>query len=326
MIQVRLNAMFRNITTDNGIKFVNQTLRDYYEEVEILHQTSVAHTPQQNDVVEKRNSMASEQFSSGPGPKLLTPGTISSRLVPNITSSTPHQQVLHKKNHLRETPSPIIPFDVEEADHDIKVAHMNNNPFLEFLIPDPSSEESSTQLTESCWIEAMQQELNEFECLEVLELVPHPDYVMVITLKWIYKVKLDRSACNLKNKARLVARVSHPYLYCVHCSYEHGRLPNGCEIVFLNGILREEVYVSQSDRFVDLENPNHVYKLKKALYGLKQAPRVWYDLLSSFLLSQKFTKGIVDPTFFVRREGKDILLVQIYVDDIIFTSTKPDLC
>ncbi|GJR38070.1 retrovirus-related pol polyprotein from transposon TNT 1-94 [Tanacetum coccineum] len=79
-------------------------------------------------------------------------------------------------------------------------------------------------------------------------------------------------------------------------------------------------------RFIDPENPNHVCKLKKALYRLKQAPRAWYDFLSSFLLSQKFTKGTVDPTLFVRHEGKDILLVKIYVDDIIFAPTKPDLC
>ncbi|GJQ92603.1 retrovirus-related pol polyprotein from transposon TNT 1-94 [Tanacetum coccineum] len=98
------------------------------------------------------------------------------------------------------------------------------------------------------------------------------------------------------------------------------------KIAFLNGLLREEVYVSQSDGFVDPENPNHVYKLKKALYGLKQAPRAWYDLLSSFQLSQRFTKGTVDPTLFVRREGKDILLVQIYVGDILFAFTNPDLC
>ncbi|GKF18403.1 retrovirus-related pol polyprotein from transposon TNT 1-94, partial [Tanacetum coccineum] len=95
---------------------------------------------------------------------------------------------------------------------------------------------------------------------------------------------------------------------------------------FLNGILREEVYVSQPDGFVDPDNLNHVYKLKKALYGLKKAPCAWYDLLSAFLLSQKFTKGTVDSTLFVRREGKDILLVQIYFDDIIFAFTKPDLC
>ncbi|GKE24792.1 retrovirus-related pol polyprotein from transposon TNT 1-94 [Tanacetum coccineum] len=77
---------------------------------------------------------------------------------------------------------------------------------------------------------------------------------------------------------------------------------------FLNCILREEVYVSQPDRFVDPDNPNHVYRLKKALYGLKQAPRVWCDLLSSFLLSRGFFKGTVDPTLFISRKGKDILL------------------
>ncbi|GKA75513.1 retrovirus-related pol polyprotein from transposon TNT 1-94 [Tanacetum coccineum] len=78
---------------------------------------------------------------------------------------------------------------------------------------------------------------------------------------------------------------------------------------FLNGILREEVYVSQPDGFVDQDNLNHVYKLKKALYGLKQAPCAWYDLLSKFLLSQEFSKGTVDPTLFIRRQGKDILLI-----------------
>ncbi|GKD81462.1 retrovirus-related pol polyprotein from transposon TNT 1-94, partial [Tanacetum coccineum] len=95
---------------------------------------------------------------------------------------------------------------------------------------------------------------------------------------------------------------------------------------FLNGILRKEVYVSQPDGFVDQDNLNHVYKLNKALYGLKQALRAWYDLLSKFLLSQEFSKGTVDPTLFIRRQGKDILLVQIYVDDIIFASTTPELC
>ncbi|GJS99462.1 retrovirus-related pol polyprotein from transposon TNT 1-94 [Tanacetum coccineum] len=79
----------------------------------------------------------------------------------------------------------------------------------------------------------------------------------------------------------------------------------------LNGILCEEVYVSQPDGFVDQDNPNHVYKLKKALYGLKQAPQAWYDLLSSFLLSQKFSKGAVDHTLFTQKEGKDILLMSM---------------
>ncbi|GJX67294.1 retrovirus-related pol polyprotein from transposon TNT 1-94 [Tanacetum coccineum] len=140
------------------------------------------------------------------------------------------------------------------------------------------------------------------------ELADLTDRVMIITLKWIFKVKLDELGGVLKNKASMIVNQMD------------------VKIAFLNGILREEVYVSQPDGFVDQDNPNHVYKLKKALYRLKQAPRAWYDLLSSFLLSQKFCKGAVDPTLFTQKEGKDILLVQIYVDDIIFTSTNPTLC
>ncbi|GJX51987.1 retrovirus-related pol polyprotein from transposon TNT 1-94 [Tanacetum coccineum] len=95
---------------------------------------------------------------------------------------------------------------------------------------------------------------------------------------------------------------------------------------FLNGKLKEEVYVSQSEGFVDQDNLSHVYKLKKALYGLKQAPCAWYDMLSSFLISQHFSKGVVDPTLFTRKVGHDLLLVQIYVDDIIFASTNTAMC
>ncbi|GJS34811.1 uncharacterized mitochondrial protein-like protein [Tanacetum coccineum] len=75
-----------------------------------------------------------------------------------------------------------------------------------------------------------------------------------------------------------------------------------------------------------IDNPNHVYKQKKALYGLKQAPRAWYDMLSSFLISQDFSKGLVDLTLFIRKEGKELLLVQVYVNDIIFAASTPELC
>nr|GEY44414.1 hypothetical protein [Tanacetum cinerariifolium] len=95
---------------------------------------------------------------------------------------------------------------------------------------------------------------------------------------------------------------------------------------FLNGNLREEVYVSQLDGFVDQDNPNHMYKIKKALYGLKQAPRAWYDMLSSFMISQDFSKSSVNLTLFIHRNDNDLLLVQIYVDDIILAASTPELC
>ncbi|GKC41296.1 retrovirus-related pol polyprotein from transposon TNT 1-94 [Tanacetum coccineum] len=95
---------------------------------------------------------------------------------------------------------------------------------------------------------------------------------------------------------------------------------------FLNGELKEEVYVSQPEGFVDPDHPTHVYHLKKALYGLKQALRAWYNTLSRFLLENKLSKGVVDPTLFTQKIGKHIILVQIYVDDIIFALTDPKAC
>ncbi|GJU18925.1 retrovirus-related pol polyprotein from transposon TNT 1-94 [Tanacetum coccineum] len=169
---------------------------------------------------------------------------------------------------------------------------------------------------------------------------------MVITLKWIYKVKLDELGGILKNKARLVAR---GYRQEEGIDFEESFAPVArleairiflafaahmnmvvyqmyVKTTFLNGNLREEVYVSQPEGFVDPDNPNHMYKLKKAFYGLKQAPRAWYDMLSLFLISQDFSKGSADPTLLIRKEGKELLLVQVYVYDIIFAVSTPKLC
>ncbi|GJR92897.1 retrovirus-related pol polyprotein from transposon TNT 1-94 [Tanacetum coccineum] len=93
---------------------------------------------------------------------------------------------------------------------------------------------------------------------------------------------------------------------------------------FLNWPLKEKVYVNKPDGFVNPHHPDQVYRLKKALYGLKQALRAWYDELSNFLVSKGFSKGSIDPTLFIKHRD-DILLVQIYVDDIIFGSTNPKL-
>ncbi|GJX60767.1 retrovirus-related pol polyprotein from transposon TNT 1-94 [Tanacetum coccineum] len=142
----------------------------------------------------------------------------------------------------------------------------------------------------------MQEELNEFEHLRVWELVPRPNKVMVITLKWIYKVKLDELGDILKNKARLVAR---GYYQEEGIDYEEPF----ATVARLKAI---RIFLAQPDMFVDPGNPNHVYKMKKSLDGLKQAPRAWYDMLSSFLISQDFSKDSVDPTLFIRREGLQI--------------------
>ncbi|GJU87944.1 retrovirus-related pol polyprotein from transposon TNT 1-94 [Tanacetum coccineum] len=127
-----------------------------------------------------------------------------------------------------------------------------------------------------------------------------------------HSVKLDKYDDVLKNKARLVAK-----------GY---RQEKDVKTAFLNDKLKEEVYVSQPEGFVDPDHLTHVFRLKKALYGLKKAPREWYNTLSRFLLENKFSKGLVDAMLFTWKTGKHILLVQIYVDDIIFASTDPKAC
>ncbi|GJT07484.1 retrovirus-related pol polyprotein from transposon TNT 1-94 [Tanacetum coccineum] len=186
-------------------------------------------------------------------------------------------------------------------------------------------------MEESCWIKAMQEEIHEFERLEVWELVPRPDRAMIISLKWIFKVKLDEYSDVLKNKARLVtkgyrqeegidfeelfahvARIEAIRIFLAYDAHKNMIVFHMDVITaFLNGVLKEEVYVSQPEGLVNQDHLNHVFRLKKALYGLKQDPRAWYDLLSKFLLSKKFVKGIVDPTLFTWKEGNDLILYSL---------------
>ncbi|GJW54579.1 retrovirus-related pol polyprotein from transposon TNT 1-94, partial [Tanacetum coccineum] len=261
--------------------------------------------------------------STSPIDEVVAPKPAISTSTPSLTIVDQDAPSLSNSQTTPETSPPVIPNDVEEDNHDIEVAHMGNDRYFGVLIlkipsdqslslgsictivhPDHQISEHNSKWTKDHPLEniiAMQEELNEFERLEVWELVPRPDKVMVITLKWIYKVKLDELGGILKNKARLVAR---GYRQEEGIDFEESFAPVArleairiflafaahmnmvvyqmdVKTAFLNGNLREEVYVSQPDGFVDKDNPNHVYKLKKALYGLKQAPRAWYDMLSS---------------------------------------------
>ncbi|GJZ11611.1 retrovirus-related pol polyprotein from transposon TNT 1-94 [Tanacetum coccineum] len=144
-------------------------------------------------------------------------------------------------------------------------------------------------MIETSWIDAMQEEIHEFKRLQVWELVSCPDKVM------------QEEGIDFEESFAPVAKIE-------------------AIRIFVANAANKNMTIFQMD-----DNPSHVYKLKKAMYGLKQAPRAWYDMLSSFLISQHFSKGAVDPTLFTRKAGNDLLLVQIYVDDIIFASTNTAL-
>ncbi|GJU32614.1 retrovirus-related pol polyprotein from transposon TNT 1-94 [Tanacetum coccineum] len=154
-------------------------------------------------------------------------------------------------------------------------------------------------MADSAWIEAMQEELHQFD-------------------------RLQEEGIDFKESFALVARLEAVRIFIAYAAHKSFPIYQmDVKMAFLNGPLKEEVYVAQPDGFVDPDHPEKVYRLRKALYGLKQAPRAWYDELSNFLISKGFTKGTIDLTLFTIRYGEDILLVQIYVDDIIFGSTNP---
>ncbi|GJR82997.1 retrovirus-related pol polyprotein from transposon TNT 1-94 [Tanacetum coccineum] len=201
-------------------------------------------------------------------------------------------------------------------------------------------------LGDESWIVAMQEELNQFIANDVWELVPQPKNMTIIGTKWVFRNKLDENGVVSRNKARLVAQgynqqegihndetyapvarlESIRILLAYVCALDFKLFQMDVKSAFLNGFINEEVYVAQPPGFIDFEKPDHVYKLKKALYGLKQAPKAWYDRLKAFLIKHEYKMGMVDNTLFTKKKSSNLIIVQIYVDDIIFGSTCQDMC
>ncbi|GJU38460.1 retrovirus-related pol polyprotein from transposon TNT 1-94, partial [Tanacetum coccineum] len=158
--------------------------------------------------------------------------------------------------------------------------------------------------------------------------------------------KLDKNDVVSRNKARLVAQgynqqegIDYDETYAPVARLESIRIflayayaldlklfQMDVKSAFLNGLINEEVYVAQPSGFIDFEKPHHVYKLKKALYGLKQAPKSWYDRLKAFLIKHEYIMGMADNTLFTKKKILNLIIVQIYVDEIIFGSTCQDMC
>ncbi|GKB17684.1 putative ribonuclease H-like domain-containing protein [Tanacetum coccineum] len=167
------------------------------------------------------------------------------------------------------------------------------------------------------WIEAMQDELLQFKLEMVWKLVDLPNGKRSSSTKWVYRNKKDERGTVIKNKARLVAQ---GYTQEDGTDYDEVFAP-----VARIEAIRGSLCLSTLG-FEDPDFPDKVYKVEKALYGLHQAPRAWYETLSTYLLDNKFQRGKIDKTLFIRRDKGDILLVQMYVDDIIFGSIKKSLC
>ncbi|GJZ93144.1 hypothetical protein Tco_0665209 [Tanacetum coccineum] len=234
----------------------------------------------------------------------------------------------------------------------IATIHQKTNPdLLQFcLFSCFLSQEEPKKLVDALkdpsWVEAMQEELLQFKIQNVWVLVDCPKGVRPIGTKWVLKNKRDSRGIVIRNKARLVAqghtqeegidyeevfapvaRIEAIRLFLAYASYMGFTVYQmDVKSAFLYGTIDEEVYVMQPPGFQDSEFPDRVYKVVKAMYGLHQAPRAWYGTLSKYLLDNGFQRGTIDQTLFIRKYKGEFLLVQVYVDDIIFGSSNPKLC
>nr|GEW27519.1 copia protein [Tanacetum cinerariifolium] len=191
----------------------------------------------------------------------------------------------------------------------------------------------------------MQEELLQFSLQKGWRLVDPPYGKKDIRTKWVYRNKKDETGIIVRNKARLeaqghrkeegidydevfapVAQIEVIKIFLAFASFM-GFIVYQMDVksAFLYGIIEEVVYVSQPLSFIDRQFSNKVYKVEKALYGLHQAPRAWYETLSTFLLQNGYRRGTINKTLFIKKDKDDIMLVQVYIDDIIIGSTKKSL-
>nr|GEZ18154.1 retrovirus-related Pol polyprotein from transposon TNT 1-94 [Tanacetum cinerariifolium] len=301
--------------------------------------------PLHNDYLGGRPAEASRAIPAAPVVQNLQAPTASMSLhdsvpVPTNSSNTPvssHNVDTTSQHHAQQqrnlTPSPTA----SVADNVL------NAGFEGELFVNPFGTPSTDIMEPKTIKEALTDPLHQFIRLDVWELVPSPDGIKPLTLKWLFKNKHDEENTVIHNKTRLVVRgyrqeegidfeesftpvarmeaIRIFLAYAAHKGFTVYQMD--MKTAFLHVSLKEDVYVCQPEGFIYADYPSHVYKLKKALYRLKQAPRAWYDELSTFLLQNGFSKGTIDPTLFTRRFNDNILVVQVYVDDIIFGSTNP---
>ncbi|GJW93731.1 retrovirus-related pol polyprotein from transposon TNT 1-94 [Tanacetum coccineum] len=310
-------------------------------------------------------AMASKQFSSGPGLHSMTPATSSSGLIPNPVSQQPFQEVVAPRVVIladslvstsidRDAPSTSIPStknkkhspNISQGFEELpKAPTFRDVPLHEYLHEDSTSQGSSSNVRQTHtpfehlgrWTKdhpianvignpsrsvSMRKQLQTdamwcyFDAFQT-SVEPNNFKQAMTKPSWIDAMQEEIHELQILEVWELVSCPDRVPIFRCDPIW-------GCYILKWRAQRRGLLF--QPKGFVDQDNPSHVYKLKKALYSLKQAPRAWYDMLSSFLIAQHFSKGAVNPILFTRKAGNDLLLVQNYVDDIIFASTNTAIC
>ncbi|GJX06422.1 retrovirus-related pol polyprotein from transposon TNT 1-94 [Tanacetum coccineum] len=270
MIQRGLQTQVISVRTDRGIKFSNKTLYAYFKEEGIDHQTTIARTPEQNGIVKRRNRTLVEEIKVH---------ALSDNLQQHDTQPTLNVQPT--------TELIIPPTNVNTKDHPLEQVCGNPSKPVKtrrqlatdpemcmFVLTVSTAEPKNIKkaIADYTWIEAMQGELYQFDRLNVWELID----------KTFGKTE---EGIDFEESFALVAHLEAVWIFVAYAAHKSFPIYQmDIKMTFLNGLLKEEVYVSQRDGFVDPDHPKKVHRIRKSLYRLKQAPRAWYDELSTFLM------------------------------------------
>ncbi|GJY60143.1 retrovirus-related pol polyprotein from transposon TNT 1-94, partial [Tanacetum coccineum] len=296
-----------------------------------------------DDAQNAKDVNAAGQHVNTASPDVNTSSIKLNAVGPSVNTTSTSEQDSHKDMFTMEVSHTLeathIEFFSDEDEPEVDLGNITNSYTIE-----PTS--IAKALSDSSWVEAMQEELLQFKLQQVWILVDLPIGKRAIGTKWVFRNKKDERGIVIRNKARLVAqghrqeegidyeevfapvaRIEAIRLFLAYASFM-GFLVYQMDVksAFLYGTIKEEVYVTQPLRFKDPDHPDKVYKVVKALYGLHQAPRAWYETLANYLLGNGFKRGKIDQTLFIKKQKGDILLEQVYIDDIIFGSTNKELC
>nr|GEY38353.1 retrovirus-related Pol polyprotein from transposon TNT 1-94 [Tanacetum cinerariifolium] len=351
------------VRTNIGTEFLNKTLNAFFKEEGIEHQTSTARTPEQNDVVERRNRTLVEDvrtmLSASQLPLFFWVEAIATACYTQNRSIISKGYRVYNKRTRMIVKSIHIGFDEIKEVSETSIA--NNTSGLvpqrqkasDYDNPDPSTSAPSTHTN-------VHAEENNNDQAEEGEQLQDDEFTNPFCAPTQEVVKssshnIEQVHGNPSRPVQTRQQLATDPEMCMYAQTVSTAEPKNIKEAMADSawieamqeelhqfdrlqeegidfeesfapvarLEAEEVYVAQPDGFVDPDHPEKVYRLRKALYGLKQAPRAWYDELLKFLTLKGFTKGTIDPTIFTIRCGEDILLVQIYVDDIIFRSTNP---
>ncbi|CAL5377981.1 unnamed protein product [Camellia sinensis] len=344
------------IKSDNGTEYTSEKFNKFCKDASIEHQLTTPYTPQQNGVVERKNRKIMEMtrcllHDQGLPKKFWAEVVNTVVLLLNrlptkaLQKKTPFEAWYDNWSWENDKKLEIQEENDDVDDEPVRGTGSLSNIYqrCNVVVMEPAGYENAA--TDQKWIAAIKEELKMIEKNQTWELVDRPKHKKAIGVKWVYRTKLNPDGSINKYKARHVVK-GYAQMFGVDFSEtfapvarldtirmllalaaQKGWVIHQMDVksAFLNGYLKEEIFVEQLEEFAFQRQEEKVCRLKKALYGLKQEPRSWYSRIDAHLVNLGFEKSLSESTLYIKKADDEILVVSLYVDDLLVTGSSKEL-